>query len=294
MNKYPIETTFMSNSKNARRDSLIKNRIHFKFPETWSLQVSPRRIIGIKNMFITKAYMRPIIKLSYVLKLRSITGSSQPVYTTVKTGVLSVSKFFDDSTLLKEYMQKINTKFSALSFSDTFVPSEGGFTVNQIDLINQTHFFEAYFEYIENDNGEHEVRVVFSSPFNELSEVSRGYYNYDSQTAYTYYFDYDIVCVNNDAISLFGTSKVTAGALGPIYFNNVWDRNACILYSNISEHADNGYLGHTRKYPISNIKYYEINNNNGTFWVDLFATCDHKAPVILPQKDELFIEVQLL
>jgi hypothetical protein len=295
MNKYPIETTFMSNSKNAQRDPLIKNIIHFKFPETWSLQVSSHhRVIGIRNMFITKAYTRSIIEFSYKLILKSVVKSSLPVYTTVETGMIKISKFFDDSTLLKEYMQKINTKFDSLSFSDIFTPSEGRFTEEQINMINQTPFFEAYFEYVERSNGDHEARVAFTSPFNELSEDFRFYYNEQSQTAYTYYFEYDVKCVNDDAKTLFGTDKVTISDKGPIYFNNVWDRNACILYSNISEQADSGYLGHTRKYPMSNIKYYEINNNNRSFWIDLFATCDHKAPVILPQKDELFIEVQLI
>ena len=295
MNKYPIETTFMSNSKNSRRDPLIKNRIHFKFPETWCNSISEQnRVIGIRNMFITKAYSKPEIRLSYILQLKSVVGSSQPVYTNVKTGVISVSKFFDDSTLLKEFIKKCNTEFDKLSFEDTFVPSEFGFSEDKINMINETPFFQSYFEYVEDNNGEHKARIVFSSPFNELHEEIRGYYIYDSQTSYTYYFNYDVVCVNDDSISLFETDKERINEKGPIYFNDIWDRNACILFSNISEHTDDGYLGHTRKQQLTNIKYYEINNNNRTFWVDLFATCDHKAPVILPQKDELFIEAQLL
>ena len=303
--KYPIETTFMSNSKNSMRDPIIKNRIHFKFPETWCNSIPQQnRAIGIRNMFITKAYSRPEIKLSYVLKLKSVVGYGEPVYTDIKTGVINGTKFFDDSTLLKDFIMKINTEFYKMTFEDIFVPSESasgaepegqiGFTENQIDIINQTPFFHSYFEYVEEDNGKHKARVVFSSPFNELNEEIRGYYNYDSQTSYTYYFDYDVAYGNNDAISIFGTDKETVSPSGPIYFNNIWDRNACILFSNISEHTDDGYLGHTRKYELTNIKYYEINNNNRTFWIDLFATCDHKAPVILPQKDELFIEAQLL
>jgi len=245
-------------------------------------------------MFITKAYSKPEIRLSYILQLKSVVGSSQPVYTNVKTGVISVSKFFDDSTLLKEFIKKCNTEFDKLSFEDTFVPSEFGFSEDKINMINETPFFQSYFEYVEDNNREHKTRIVFSSPFNELHEEIRGYYIYDSQTSYTYYFNYDVVCVNDDSISLFETDKERINEKGPIYFNDIWDRNACILFSNISEHTDDGYLGHTRKQQLTNIKYYEINNNNRTFWVDLFATCDHKAPVILPQKDELFIEVQLL
>ena len=55
------------------------------------------------------------------------------------------------------------------------------------------------------------------------------------------------------------------------------------------------FIGHTRRYEMNNIMYYEINNRNQTLWIDLYTSVDHKCNVYISSdgKDELYIEATL-
>ena len=299
-NNIPLETVFMSNSNTSWRDPNIKNRIHFNLPNNWVNRVNNnKKIIGIRNMFISRAFKHPIVSIKFSLNLRFKTynpgtGSYEILTQEIAKRKLRVGKFFDVDVVLKDYLIKINQAFKEIDlFNELRFDSEQlpGIMPEYYEDIKSTRFLITYFEFIKPDKHRHNLRLVIKSPFNELPEEKRSYVTND--TINTYYVNFDISLDNEDANKLF-SDKVGGYDEEPIYFNQLWDHNSCILYSNISEECDNGYLGHTRKYSLApSIKYFIVNNNMRSFWVDLFATCDHKAPVVLPQDDELVIEAQL-
>ena len=305
MSNYPIETAFMSNSSMSWRDPLIPNRIHFKLPEQW-YNSSNNAVIGIRNLFIAKSFKNPIIKFSYDLWKHEEDEPS----TLVHSGSVVCDKYFDDEILLKDFISsQLNPKLDNLdlySKLDEQVVSGGivtsyGFTAEQIAELLQYPFLTTSFEYVVDPvTGEHYNRFVISSPFNDLPDEKRSYdaINQSTATHYsvTYHIAYKVELMNSDAQAMFINQVGGENSFNrdPIYFNHVWDRNSCILFSNIAEQSDSGYLGHTRRQAIPEIKYYKLNGARNSFWVDLFASCDHKAPVILPGSDELIIEAQLL
>ena len=309
--KYPIETAFMSNSDNSRRDTLKPNRIYFKLPETWCNSQNDS-VIGIRNIFISKSFKHPILEFNYRLwELVSYpdgTSSSSNIYSAKYT----IDKFFDDETMMKDCVKTFNEFLSLIDITSklpkyyTITENEQtiihyGLTDNKLEIIKNTALLSVSFEYVvDSTTKEHYNRLVISSPFNGLTEETRSYLDsgaFPSPTTVSYYITFDVTLENTDAQSMFGTKEGSGNGIynkDPIYFNNVWDRNSCIVYSNISEQSDNGYLGHTRKQSLQAIKYYPIKGNKNTFWVELYSTCDHKAAVILPEGDELIIEAQLL
>ena len=328
--KYPIETAFMSNSDNSRRDTLKPNRIYFKLPETWCNSQNDS-VIGIRNIFISKSFKHPILEFNYRLWEEvvdidiSIQSPSPPTTTTtfIYGDTYTVDKFFDDETMMKDCVKTFNEFLSLIDITSklpkyyTITENEQtiihyGLTDNKLEIIKNTALLSVSFEYVvDSTTKEHYNRLVISSPFNGLTEETRSYLNsgaFPSPTTVSYYITFDVTLKNADAQSMFGTKQfsfIIRDENGnditdinnnkyPIYFNRIWDRNSCIVYSNISEQSDNGYLGHTRKQSLQAIKYYPIKGNKNIFWVELYSTCDHKAAVILPEGDELIIEAQLL
>ena len=293
----PIETVFMSNSDKARRDPLIKNRIYYTYPESWCNAIKSNPTIGIRDLFIAKSFKHPVIKISYHLyKQTTVTASASSTIInppiSIKNGDVLIDKYFDDEILLKEFVSSINEKLDNVKFNDIFTESNN-FIDLQLETINQTKFLESHYEFFINSNDEHCNRLVIESPFNALPSATRTAHVDVSNSYNEYWLTFDVSEMNDDAQKLL-TDKEGCEDRSPIYFNDIWDRNSCIIYSNISEQTDSGYLGHTRKQTIQNIKYYKINSNSRSFWIDLFATCDHKAPVVLPPDDEMIIEAQLL
>ena len=298
-NNIPLETAFMSNSDNSWRDPNIKNRIHFTLPNNWVNRVDNKKIIGIRNMFISRAFKHPIITVNFSLNLRfktynPATYSFDITNQEIANRKLRIGKFFDVDSVLKDYIEKINQSFKEIDFINELkfeTEQLPGINPEYYEDVKNARFLATYFEFIKLDSHSHNLRLVINSPFNDLPEEKRSYITND--TTNTYYVNYDVILENEDANKLF-RDKVGGYDDKVIYFNQLWDLNSCILYSNLSDECDNGYLGHTRRYPlIPSIKHYVVNNNMRSFWVDLFATCDHKAPVVLPEDDELIIEAQL-
>ncbi len=298
----PLETVVMSNSDNSWIDPILKNRIHFRFPDSWTNAIGTFPIVGIRDIFITKSFRHAVMKLKYSL------SNDDGV---VKTGFIHIEKFFDDETLLKDLVNTLNEKLHSIAFSDEFVEVEGGWTSEQLDVISNTNFITSYFEYVEDpvDKNIHYNRFVIESPFNNLPEATRTKSSSLLISSSEYHMTFEFIdptvntteYTNNDfnsdaQVLLNYTSELIRESSEPMYFNKVWDRKSCVINSNISSKTDSSYLGHARQTSLPMIKYYDITSSNKSFWVELYATCDHKAPVYLPSdgKDELYIELQLL
>ena len=281
----PQETVFMSNSSNSFVDPLHRERIYFTFPKNWSTNVTKHAIIGIRSIYVTRAFRRCLLTLRQKLKYRDMSGDEIDV----ETHDVKVSKFFKDDTLLQEFIAKIAYKLGEVKWSDTNAPH-----------INDTETLECYYDFIE-ETDTHRSRFVIHSPYNDIPEndrktnVSVGSGLVEERT---YYIEFEVVDINEDCSIILNYSKPeTRPKLSePIITYDIWDRDSCIVYSNLAYMSDHNFLGHTRRYEMNNLKYYEINNCNQTFWVDLYTSVDHKCPVYLSsdRKDELYIEATLL
>lgn len=310
MNNIPLETAFMSNSSRAWRDPNIKNRIHFRLPDNWVHQISNNsKVIGIRNMFIARKLKHPVIEINCNLNTQIVNYVSGTVSTTseqlIASRRLNIDYIFDYGTELKDYVTYINKMCESIDFSDNLTVQTSntpGLSEDVYENLKHIPKIRVYYEYIEDSNNYNRCRLVFDSPFNSEREVVRSYWpsssTSENQTVITYFINFDINLLNNDAESIFTNFEVNDdfdNNTRTIYYNDIWDRNSCIIYSNISEECDNGYLGFTRKLSITpEIKCYKVNNNNNTFWVDLYSSNDRKTPVQLPEYDELIIEAQLL
>ena len=279
------ETVFMSNSSNSYVDPLHKERIYFTYPKNWSTNPNKTAIIGIRSLYVTRAFRRCIITLRQTLKYKDMADDSFDV----ESHDTTVSKFFKDDTLLQDYIGKINDELSSVTWADTNAP-----------LLKNNRTLECYYEFYK-DNDKHRSRFIIKSPYNDLPEKDRTL----TQTGASglsddrlYYIDFEIVACNEDACVVFNYTKPEPqrDLDEPIITYDIWDRDACIVYSNIAYMSDHSFLGHTRRYELNTIKYYEINKNNQTFWVDLYSSVDHECPVYLSKdrKDELYIEAVLL
>ena len=327
----PLETVFNSNSPNSWRDPIYKNRIHFKFPDSWTDNISKDSIIGIRSLFITKGYRHFNMDIGYKIH-KKFTARFQPNGSTTDAeipsesgdnyfggGNVNVSKFFDDSTNLKDLINEISESLKAVnspvtddegntykSYFSNLLSGEQHLTTEQLKLIDDNTYIESYFEYVNN-----EIQLVIKTPFNDIEESKRTTIHIEPNYTYinvegtlrvynVYTIELGLYNVNDDARNILNftseESDTIESTANPIIRKNIWDRNSCILYSNLSYMSEGSYLGHTRKYDIPKLKYYILTSSNKSFWVDLFATCDHNAPVMLPldNKDELYIEAQLL
>lgn len=273
----PLNALFNSNSDKATRDPIKKNRFHFKLPNEFILNNSHNdKIVGITNLYITKGFRF----IDFILKVKQVQillSTETPSYEeTLREDLIRVRKFFDDSILLKDLVIDINKEFDNLN--DIEVKVKG---TKPIQLMT------SFFEY-----SDHTSVFTIKSPFNE--------YTIDERTVdnYLYSVEFDFVYINNDFKNIINYENHKPRLLNtePFITYNIWDRNSCILYSNLAQGVDENYLGHTRKYPLQFIKYFRLKGFNDGFWVDLFSTVEHKAPVYLPDdnKDALYIEAILL
>ena len=71
-----------------------------------------------------------------------------------------------------------------------------------------------------------------------------------------------------------------------------WTRHQCFVKSSIALNDKNNILGHTRNDPYTPIKYYRLYCSVKKFWIELYETRYHQAPVVFPddKRDDLIIE----
>lgn len=285
LRQIPQETVFMSKAETSYQDKLIKNRIHFAFPKNWSTNQNKTNIVGIRSMYITKGYRNAEITVQITLNTVDNLSEVQKI----ESHTIKIDKFFDDYTPLKDFIIKLNEKFRLIEWEHLETPN-----------FEQNLALKCYYEFIQDQENPdfHKSRFVLKSPYNDLPEEDRTVNKGAGLVEWTtYYFEFQILSVNEDCKQLLKYNGDTrTDDSQPLYTFDVWDRNSCIIFSNLAYMSEKSFLGHTRKHENKNIKYFELTNNNQSFWVDLFAAVDHKAPVYLPEdgKEELYIEAQLL
>lgn len=286
MRQIPLNALFNSNSPRAVRDTLKPNRFHFKLPNEFILNGRNDKIVGITNLYITKGFRFIDFKLKVKQERLLLDPRTPTTCELLKEDVIRVRKFFDDSILLKDLVININEEFDTLK--DIRVLVNGN---KPIQLMH------SFFEYSNNEGlsapgSETQSVFIIKSPFNDYTTEDRTVNNY----LYTVNFSFDFMNDDFKNIINYENREPRISNDLPIITKNIWDRNSCILYSSLAQGVDDDYLGHTRKYPLNHIKYFRLKGYADEFWVDLYATVDHKAPVYLPSdnKDALYIEAILL
>lgn len=281
----PIETVFRTGDPlYARQDKNYPNRYHFRLPDNWTNDINKDAIMGIRSLFTTKSNRLVSFDIRTVYSIYSDTNQLVKSYSNTD---ITFYKFLDDSTQFKNLSDAFFTECQQLKFK----PSNLGLTAPFEYLTNITPL-DLHYKY-EN----HKCNLYFTPNFNNVPIELRTFQQ-DNHTRHLL-FEYKIYNLNEDAKALFNTDQDnlnTELTTTETKTENIWDRNSIIVYSNIVSDSDNQYIGHTRKYNNSVIKYYQVKGYSNEFHIDLFSTGDHQCPVELPKdgKDEIFIEAQLL
>ena len=292
---------FKTNSLSSWQDPAKKNRYHFKFPINWTTSSQKEAIVGIRSLYIVPSYKRALLTIRAAIEYQE--PHTAPGWHELEDTVthLIVSKFFDDNIRLTDFTIKFND-----TVKEEFKPDIPG--------IEFARPLRCHYQYAIKNDFEHDCQFVIESPYNMLDATKRAIItgSGSGENYYRYHrVKFEIEEINEDAIALLHFATDAAGKVidsrgddasdpngtyktDPIVTHGVYDYNQCILYSNLSYMAEDSFLGHTRHYLIIPIKYYELKNNNQTFWVDLYAAGDHKAAVELNKGDDLYIEAQLL
>ena len=191
----PQETVSMSNSSNSHVDPLHPERIYFTFPKNWSTNTNKVAIIGIRSMYVTRAFRRCMMTIRQTLNYKDSTGT-----TTLEAHEITVTKFFKDDTLLQDYISKINHELDNIKWNDITAPNFTGMRT-----------LECYYEFYE-DNDRHRSRFVIKSPYNDLDVSDRivivehppsGL----SEDNKVYFIDFEITAINDDACMVFNYDK---------------------------------------------------------------------------------------
>ena len=297
----PQEVLFKTNSLSSWQDPTKKNRYHFKFPINWTTSAQKEAIIGIRSLYIVPSYKRAMLTVRASIQYHETPGGLG-WYELEDTVVhIMVSKFFDDNIRLVDFTTKIND-----AFKEEFKPDIPG-----IELARP---LRCHYQYVVKNEFEHDCQFVIESPYNMLDESKRAEVigEESGENYYRYHrVKFEIEEINEDAITLLHFATDAAGTVidprgddasdpngtyktDSIVTHGVYDYNQCILYSNLAYMDEDSFLGHTRRHVINPIKYYELKNNNQSFWVDLYAAGNHKVAIELNKGDALYIEAQLL
>lgn len=267
-----------------------KNRYHFRYPTNWSSMNMDNFVIGIRDLYITQRFKH--LELTIAIHVWVNDTVNNTTYEKIDLyHELSIDVMFGDAKTLQTITSAI-TKMA----EENSVNFKGKIPhIEYRDEIVATH------GYADNPNGNGRISTFnIQTYYNDLPEDFRtiSELNDDGETFKiydTYSLTFEIVEINDEARKFFHYEGDTrTNQADPIITYNVYDYNSCILYSSLSTIDDDLFLGHTRQYAINPPKYYEVKNSNKSFWVELYATSDHTAPVYLNDGDDLYIEAQLI
>ena len=286
----PQEVLFKSDSLSTRRDPVKKNRYHFKFPNNWITSAHKEPIVGIRSLYIVPSYKFALISIRAAVYAHDYTTPDWHILSETET-IISAGKFMDDNMRLYDFVNQIY-----INMEEQFKPN--------IKNERKARFLRCFYQYNAINELEHECQFIIKSDYNDLSEDDRTEEVTINDITFdrSYLIDFEIEEINEGARTLLHFNVDAAGKVidsrvnttKPIITHGLYDYNQCVLHSNLAYMDEDSFLGHTRHYGINPIKYYELKNNNQSFWVDLYAANDHKTAIELNKDDALYIEAQLL
>ena len=297
----PQETLFKTNSLSSWKDPSKRNRYHFKFPNNWITTAQKESIVGIRSLYIMPNNKQIQFTIQAVVQYKDSVGASGWYDLSDEIVYLSINEYFNENTRLDDIINKI----------DNIIKNEINISPYNVKL---ARVLKCYYQYSMTNDFEYEYQFVIESPYNKLPESDRVKVIATGEGEYYWQYNrikFEIKDINDDARTMLhfvvdGDGKVidTRGddesdpvgtyKTDPFVTHGLYDYNQCIAYSDLACMTEDNFLGRTRNSDIIPIKYYELKNNNQSFWVDLYAATNHKAAVELNEGDDLYIEAQLL
>ena len=242
------------------RDKNINNRYWIKVPSIWRTSEQKERIIGIRSLWNAENNRQ----LRFSVHLETISE---------ETGELETLDFPFIYDLLVESRNPLPISMN-----------------NEMRLVLGNAIAEQEKEMFFN---------VYDVTFNQLIEDDNKYRLTVSTTSDTKYFQFSMM--NDDAVNVFNHfddegKPIRETKLGPYYeFVDVWDREFVMVTSSIATNTLKNQIGFTgvRYQPI---KYFKLQSNQTSFWVDLWLSHYMKVQCNLPRdgKDGFTMEVILL
>ena len=242
------------------RDKNINNRYWIKVPSIWRTSEQKERIIGIRSLWNAENNRQ----LRFSVHLETISE---------ETGELETLDFPFIYDLLVESRNPLPISMN-----------------NEMRLVLGNAIAEQEKEMFFN---------VYDVTFNQLIEDDNKYRLTVSTTSDTKYFQFSMM--NDDAVNVFNHfddegKPIRETKLGSYYeFVDVWDREFVMVTSSIATNTLKNQIGFTgvRYQPI---KYFKLQSNQTSFWVDLWLSHYMKVQCNLPRdgKDGFTMEVILL
>jgi hypothetical protein len=261
----PLECSYIigpaMNENNIKRDKLYPNRYWLSYPPEWRTSSIKERIIGFR--------LCDIIRAKRALKFTiNIYDKNTKVLKTSTNFEFFLNYNDNTNAILNEINKKLNDVFD-MSCSASFS-------------------FEDYYPNSIVGKGKH--WCAYSTPVNEINDNS----------IYDKYKQMIRIKLNNtnELFNFTNMNTDTKNVLnaqdynetdsnlqyGIIEFLNVWDRDPCILKSNVVGGIMDNYVG-CIAFEFKEIKHYKIYNDDDKFYVELFYPHLHTVTSTLPFDD---------
>lgn len=268
MNVYtyiPQEYSFFI--EDSERDDKYPNRFKFKYPENWRTSMNREPMIGIRAIFIPKAYRH--VEFDFIIEkyLKDESGNipDKPTEDLTFHTESFISYEYDLRHLRMKIFESYGEKIKEKKLEDKF-------------KLNNLYFCYEYRKHL-NEN-----RFSYCQVFNIINKDNK------------YVYKFGIYNMNDDAKAIFNYDKteLTTGE-SPIVFYDVWDRHDNMITSSLTSLNSRQYLGFTDE-TFKPIKYFKLNNNTNEFWIELWNSRNRDIMSVLPydNKDGLIIEAVLL
>ena len=278
LREVPIEILFSTEDTNhCKRDQIKKNRFWFEFPERWANQGDKDAIIGIRDIYLCRR-SAPLI---FDLEISVVDTETQKSWYKA-SGRHRI--WIGGNDTLNRFIEEFNLKW----FDNMKIVESSDAEAYQNTWNNK--LIECYYYYDED-----KCKMFIGRPC-AMPEIVE----YKDSLGTTHYGNVHLTInnFNSDFTALFGEPPHEDGMGNKVWSDlyciefNCWSRHQLYITSSISSDDFNGFLGHSRAGSFTPLKYFRITSKTKRFWIDLYETRDHAAPVELPRdgRDVLTIE----
>jgi hypothetical protein len=192
----------------------------------------------------------------------AVEEDKQPFHFPPLLGTLIVYKYMEQNTTMQEMVRDFNQQIKT--------QLEKYFIDNGKDpkLYIDEEMLYIHYNYIPINNLEDECRLSFDFRLKDPHKF------------------FTIVCLINpsdDARELFGD------IFHDQYFGfkvkistRIWEKSSLLVRASFANVDQHNFLGYTRNYSYTPIKFYKITSTDQKFWLDFYSSRDHRCPVVFP------------
>ncbi|EAY12568.1 hypothetical protein TVAG_154190 [Trichomonas vaginalis G3] len=161
----PLSVAFSSENPDVK---IKGNRVTFKFPTDWIVNINEEKYIGITNMYITRAYRKVEFILQVEIENDEPSLSAQNIH---------IYKYFKDDTTLEDCIITFYENFqNRLNIEVQTLQPLRDFLAQLKEEGSQPQLMAFRYEFNENEDGTHDCQFIIYSPFNEVAEEKKIHY----------------------------------------------------------------------------------------------------------------------